>query len=57
MPRQQTLRAMLDWSYELLDESEKQLFARLSVFAGGWTVAAADIGSGDTIAGKTWGTC
>jgi tetratricopeptide (TPR) repeat protein len=32
---------MLDWSYELLDDSEKQLFARLSVFAGGWTLDAA----------------
>jgi non-specific serine/threonine protein kinase len=42
VPRQQTLRAMIDWSYDLLDEAEKHLFARLSVFAGGWTVAAAE---------------
>jgi non-specific serine/threonine protein kinase len=42
LPRHQTLRAMVDWSYELLDAAEKTLFAQLSVFAGGWTLAAAD---------------
>jgi tetratricopeptide (TPR) repeat protein len=42
LPRHQTLRAMLDWSYDLLDDSEKKLFARLSVFAGGWTLEAAN---------------
>jgi len=42
LPRQQTLRATLDWSYELLQEPEKKLFARLSVFAGGWTLEAAE---------------
>jgi non-specific serine/threonine protein kinase len=41
LPRHQTLRAMLDWSYDLLDDAEKKLFARLSVFAGGWTLEAA----------------
>jgi predicted ATPase/class 3 adenylate cyclase len=40
-PRQQTLRATLDWSYELLTESEQDLFERLSVFAGGWMLDAA----------------
>jgi predicted ATPase/DNA-binding winged helix-turn-helix (wHTH) protein/Tfp pilus assembly protein PilF len=51
LPRQQTLRAMLDWSYELLDATEQQLFAKLSVFAGGWTIAAAEtVGAGETIA-------
>ena len=50
-PRHQTLRAMIDWSYELLDDAEQQLFARLSVFAGGWTPAAAqEICAGDPIA-------
>lgn len=50
-PRHQTLRALLDWSYELLDEAERQFFARLSVFAGGWTLAAADaVGAGEGIA-------
>ncbi|HEY8285501.1 MAG TPA: BTAD domain-containing putative transcriptional regulator, partial [Chloroflexota bacterium] len=37
-PRQQTLRATMDWSYGLLDESEQSLLCRLSVFAGGCTV-------------------
>src|SRR5215472_5192497 len=41
LPRHQTLHAMLDWSYDLLDDSERKLFARLSVFAGGWTLEAA----------------
>ena len=51
LPRQQTLRAMIDWSYDLLDDAEKQLFARLSVFAGGWTLAAAEvIGEGKVLA-------
>jgi len=42
LPRQQTLRATVDWSYELLDSSERQLFNRLSVFAGGWTLDACE---------------
>jgi predicted ATPase/DNA-binding SARP family transcriptional activator/DNA-binding CsgD family transcriptional regulator len=41
-PRQRTLRGSLDWSYALLEEPEKRLFARLSVFAGGWTPEAAE---------------
>ena len=41
-PRQRTLRGTLDWSYELLSEDEKKLFWRLSVFAGGWTLEAAE---------------
>jgi len=45
--RQQTLRALLDWSYELLSDAERQLLDALSVFAGGWTLEAADqVGSG-----------
>ena len=42
LPRQQTLRAMIDWSYKLLSESERVLFNRLSVFMGGWTLEAAE---------------
>jgi predicted ATPase/DNA-binding SARP family transcriptional activator/DNA-binding CsgD family transcriptional regulator len=49
-PRQRTLRGTLDWSYALLSESELRLFCRLSVFAGGWTLEAAEtVGAeGDT---------
>ena len=41
-PRQQTLRAAIDWSYQLLTPSEQQLFARLGVFVGGCTLEAAE---------------
>jgi non-specific serine/threonine protein kinase len=41
-PRQQTLRATLDWSYDLLAPDEQVVFQRLAVFAGGWTLAAAE---------------
>lgn len=40
--RQRTLRGAIDWSHELLDEPERRLFARLSVFAGGWMLDAAE---------------
>ena len=40
--RQRTLRATLDWSYNLLHEEERRLFAHLAVFAGGWTLEAAE---------------
>ncbi|MFN2103793.1 MAG: ATP-binding protein [Candidatus Promineifilaceae bacterium] len=42
LPRQQTLRALIDWSYDLLDEEERDLFRRLAVFSGGWTFEAAE---------------
>jgi predicted ATPase/transcriptional regulator with XRE-family HTH domain len=42
LPRQQTLRASIDWSYSLLAESERLLLQRLSVFTGGWTLDAAE---------------
>jgi predicted ATPase len=41
-PRQQTLRATIKWSYELLSDDEQQLFARLAVFRGGCTMEAAE---------------
>ncbi|MFQ5654645.1 MAG: tetratricopeptide repeat protein [Planctomycetota bacterium] len=41
-PRQQTLRALIDWSYDHLDEPERALLRRLSLFAGGWTLEAAE---------------
>jgi predicted ATPase/class 3 adenylate cyclase len=50
LPRQQTLRALIDWSYDLLLEKERLLLQRLSVFAGGWTLEAAEeVCAGDGI--------
>jgi predicted ATPase/class 3 adenylate cyclase len=40
LPRQQTLRALIDWSYDLLSQEEKALFRTTSVFVGGWTLDA-----------------
>jgi hypothetical protein len=40
--RHQTLRASVDWSYQLLSDGERMLFARLGVFAGGWALEAAE---------------
>jgi transcriptional regulator with XRE-family HTH domain len=55
--RQQTLRATIDWSYQLLDAAERTLFARLSVFAGGCTLAAAEAVCGSwERGGGSWGT-
>src|SRR5690606_2783284 len=42
LPRQQTLRAVVDWSWDLLDEDERDVLVRLSVFAGGCDLAAAE---------------
>jgi predicted ATPase/class 3 adenylate cyclase len=42
LPRHQTLRALIDWSYELLNTDERVVLDRLSVFAGGWTLEAAE---------------
>ncbi len=42
LPRQRTLQAAIDWSHDLLSEEERTLFRRLSVFAGGWTLEAAE---------------
>jgi predicted ATPase/class 3 adenylate cyclase len=42
LPRQQTLRALIDWSYDLLDGDERDFFQRLAVFMGGWTFEAAE---------------
>jgi non-specific serine/threonine protein kinase len=42
LPRQQTLRALIDWSYDILSQPECKLLRRLSVFAGGWVFEAAE---------------
>ena len=47
LPRQQTLRALIDWSYDLLDERERALFRRLGIFVNGITLeGAVAVGSG-----------
>jgi predicted ATPase/class 3 adenylate cyclase len=50
LPRQQTLRALIDWSYGLLTDEEKRFFRRLAVFRGGFTLAAASAVCGDEAA-------
>ena len=47
LPRQQTLRAAVDWSYELLSDKQRMLFNRLSVFSGGFTIDAAEVVCGN----------
>ncbi len=42
LPRQQTLRALIDWSYQSLNEVEQQALRRLAVFSGGWTIEGAE---------------
>ena len=42
LPRQQTLRAVVDWSWDLLEPAERVLFRRLAVFRGGWTLEAVE---------------
>jgi non-specific serine/threonine protein kinase len=49
-PRHRTLSALIDWSHDLLEERERALLRRLSVFAGGWTLEAAEaVGAGEGI--------
>jgi predicted ATPase/DNA-binding winged helix-turn-helix (wHTH) protein len=50
LPRHRTLRSTIDWSYELLTDVEQAMLRRVSVFAGGWTLAAAEhVCTGDGI--------
>ena len=50
LPRHQTLRALIDWSYRLLTEPERIVLRRLAVFAGGWTLEASEaVCAGDGI--------
>jgi predicted ATPase/DNA-binding winged helix-turn-helix (wHTH) protein len=51
VPRHQTLRATIDWSYGLLSSEERTLFNSLAVFAGGWTLEAAQAVCASAIAG------
>ena len=49
LPRHRTLRAMIDWSYDLLGDAEKAMLRRMSAFSGGWTLAAAEQVCGDDV--------
>ena len=50
LPRQQTLHALIDWSHNLLSDHERMLLRRLAVFAGGWTLEAAEmVGAGGEV--------
>ena len=53
LPRQQTLRAMIDWSYQTLDPTEQSVLRQLAVFAGGWTFEAVEavIGEAEALKG------
>src|SRR4029077_15760722 len=53
LPRHQTMRALIDWSYELLGEQEKTVLRRLSVFAGGYAPHdATAVCTGDSVEGN-----
>jgi len=49
LARQQTLQAMIDWSWNLLEDQERLLLRRLSVFSGGWSLEAAQAVAGDEL--------
>jgi predicted ATPase/class 3 adenylate cyclase len=53
LPRQQTLRALIDWSYQSLNETEQRVLRRLAVFSGGWSFEAAEavVGEADALDG------
>jgi predicted ATPase/DNA-binding SARP family transcriptional activator len=53
MRHHQTLEAALEWSYNLLGQAERDLFVRLSVFVGGWTLEAAEAVAAEAVAVET----
>ena len=55
-PRQQTIRATIEWSYGLLAFEEQVLLRRLSIFSGGWTLDAAQAVAGDDVGTGPWVT-
>jgi non-specific serine/threonine protein kinase len=55
LPRQQTLRATVDWSYDLLSGAERALFRHLAVFAGSWTLEAAEAVCSEGLRARDWG--
>ncbi len=57
LPRQQTLLALIEWSYALLDAAERKLLMKLSVFAGGWSLEAAQYICGEFDALETNAEC
>ncbi len=52
LPRHRTLRALVDWSHDLLTDGERALLRRLAVFVGGWTLQAAEAVAGEGGKGK-----
>ncbi len=52
LPRHRTLRSLIDWSYELLRDDEKTMLQHVSVFAGGWTLDAAEEVCANDVVGK-----
>src|SRR5258706_4748213 len=52
LPRHRTLRSLIDWSYELLRDDEKTMLQRVSVFAGGWSLDAAEEVCANDVVGK-----
>ena len=57
LPRHQTLLATIEWSFQLLSVAERTLLRRLPIFAGGWTLAAAEAVCGDGGADESRADC